>query len=555
MTMYVRKISEVIKKFINMMSKMLPCKYNENYLIAKALEELLSMYTNSDSNFRKKFYKDENALPILHYIGTLYKEKNKKTLHISSEELILTNSAIKIMYITSQCLEPIYKILYPDGLPDISLNDTIKLQKSLKKLKGILPPLTPEEVYYAFKFLDDIEIRNALSFVDGNAFNKIYKAYEANRKSVFIKEVDEVNNIKLSLYIYISLIRSNKSNSLLKQYLHTIDFNNNLKYQQIMYGFSPSLMKAYKINQDRESFAKMNVSKLIKLHNDVISDYKILINSAISNPDIPLAFREQAKDFWQKRNSVFDDIKVKKNKSKSKELYDPIVLNFIIEGILHAIHKLMQEDTSSDKDDLTKTEKEQEEQVGALESKESKNEEDEQCDINPLGISSLIRTELIGWIQLQENEGRNVPLNKIYRYVLDCLYKLLTGGVVGDISVGEKINCSKEDFLFLLGGSLEKDEETKVNETPTIIWNGEARDMVAFIYAYCGYLSNTQHNLNPSPYKNALGFMCGKTGKRYEKLSGNIRKKEKAYIQAISDWNNRIIDCCNYAKNTFYTRK
>lgn len=64
-----------------------------------------------------------------------------------------------------------------------------------------------------------------------------------------------------------------------------------------MYGFSPSLMKAYKINQDRESFAKMNVSKLIKLHNDVISDYKILINSAISNPDIPLAFREQAKDF------------------------------------------------------------------------------------------------------------------------------------------------------------------------------------------------------------------------------------------------------------------
>ena len=162
---------------------------------------------------------------------------------------------------------------------------------------------------------------------------------------------------------------------------------------------------------------------------------------------------------------------------------------------------------------------------------------------------------MIGWIQLQENEGRNVPLNKIYRYVLDCLYKLLTGGVVGAISVGEKINCSKEDFLFLLGGSLEKDEETKVNETPTIIWNGEARDMVAFIYAYCGYLSNTQHNLNPSPYKNALGFMCGKTGKRYEKLSGNIRKKEKAYIQAISDWNNRIIDCCNYAKNTFYTRK
>lgn len=133
--MYVRKISEIIKKFINMMSKVVSRKYNENYLIGKALKELLSMYTYSDSDFRKKFYKDENALPILHYIGTSYEEKNKKTLYISSEELILTNSAIKIMYITSQCLEPICKILYPDGLPDINLNDTINLQKSLKKVK------------------------------------------------------------------------------------------------------------------------------------------------------------------------------------------------------------------------------------------------------------------------------------------------------------------------------------------------------------------------------------------------------------------------------------
>ena len=220
----------------------------------------------------------------------------------------------------------------------------------------------------------------------------------------------------------ISLIRSNKSNSLLKQYLHTIDFNNNLKYQQIMYGFSPSLMKAYKINQDRESFAKMNVSKLIKLHNDVISDYKILINSAISNPDIPLAFREQAKDFWQKRNSVFDDIKVKKNKSKSKELYDPIVLNFIIEGILHAIHKLMQEDTSSDKDDSTKTEKEQEEQVGALESKKKK-EGFEQNVINTdkctLGKSKFA-WRLMG--------SCNIDIcNKTYRKFLELLFLYLSG--------------------------------------------------------------------------------------------------------------------------------
>ena len=541
MTMYVRKISEVIKKFINMMSKMLPCKYNENYLIAKALEELLSMYTNSDSNFRKKFYKDENALPILHYIGTLYKEKNKKTLHISSEELILTNSAIKIMYITSQCLEPIYKILYPDGLPDISLNDTIKLQKSLKKLKGILPPLTPEEVYYAFKFLDDIEIRNALSFVDGNAFNKIYKAYEANRKSVFIKEVDEVNNIKLSLYVYISLIRSNKSNSLLKQYLHTIDFNNNLKYQQIMYGFSPSLMKAYKINQDRESFAKMNVSKLIKLHNDVISDYKILINSAISNPDIPLAFREQAKDFWQKRNSVFDDIKVKKNKSKSKELYDPIVLNFIIEGILHAIHKLMQEDTSSYKDEF------------------------EQHVINTdkctLGISNFVR-DLI-WC------SNNDVYNKRYRKVLEYLFSILSGDdsilryadeknvEISNKSFRNKSNLiehtNKYDFIYILGGILYEGEKT--SENPILNWNYKPQyELSSFLYAfYETKVEKSQKDKRPiynilsecdlgSKQKCNCYSFNGKAIDLAEQYRGYAKVKAKM-------WAIIIYDCCTIVKN------
>ena len=541
MTMYVRKISEVIKKFINMMSKMLPCKYNENYLIAKALEELLSMYTNSDSNFRKKFYKDENALPILHYIGTLYKEKNKKTLHISSEELILTNSAIKIMYITSQCLEPIYKILYPDGLPDISLNDTIKLQKSLKKLKGILPPLTPEEVYYAFKFLDDIEIRNALSFVDGNAFNKIYKAYEANRKSVFIKEVDEVNNIKLSLYVYISLIRSNKSNSLLKQYLHTIDFNNNLKYQQIMYGFSPSLMKAYKINQDRESFAKMNVSKLIKLHNDVISDYKTLINSAISNPDIPIAFREQAKDFWQKRNSVFNDIKVKKNKSKSKELYDLIVLNFIIEGILHAIHKLMQEDTSSYKDEF------------------------EQHVINTdkctLGISNFVR-DLI-WC------SNNDIYNKRYRKVLEYLFSILSGDdsilrhadeknvEINNKSFRNKSNLiehtNKYDFIYILGGILYEGEKT--SENPILNWNYKPQyELSSFLYAFYGTKVEKSQK-DKRPIYNILSECDLGSKQKCNCYSSNgkaidlaERYRDQAKVKAEM-WASIIYDCCTIVKN------
>lgn len=539
--MYVRKISEIIKKFINMMSKVVSRKYNENYLIGKALKELLSMYTYSDSDFRKKFYKDENALPILHYIGTSYEEKNKKTLYISSEELILTNSAIKIMYITSQCLEPICKILYPDGLPDINLNDTINLQKSLKKLKGVLPPLTPEEVYYAFKFLDDVEIRNALSFVNGNAFNKIYKAYEANRKSAFIKGVDEVNNIKLSLYVYISLIRSNKTSSLLKQYLHTIDFNNNLKYQHIMYGFSPSLMKAYKINQDRDAFAKMKVSKLIKSHNDVISDYKTLINSAISNPDIPIAFREQAKDFWQKRNSVFNDIKVKKNKSKSKELYDLIVLNFIIEGILHAIHKLMQEDISSDKDEF------------------------EQHVINTdkctLGISNFVR-DLI-WC------SNNDVYNKRYRKVLEYLFSILSGDdsilryadeknvEISNKSFRNKSNLiehtNKYDFIYILGGILYEGEKT--GENPILNWNHKPQyELSSFLYAfYETKVEKSQKDKRPiynilsecdlgSKQKCNCYSSNGKAIDLAEQYRDNAKVKAKM-------WSSIIYNCCTIVKN------
>lgn len=541
MTMYVRKISEIIKKFINMMSKVVPRKYNENYLIGKALKELLSMYTYSDSDFRKKFYKDENALPILHYIGTSYEEKNKKTLYISSEELILTNSAIKIMYITSQCLEPICKILYPDGLPDINLNDTINLQKSLKKLKGVLPPLTPEEVYYAFKFLDDVEIRNALSFVNGNAFNKIYKAYEANRKSAFIKGVDGVNNIKLSLYVYISLIRSNKTSSLLKQYLHTIDFNNNLKYQHIMYGFSPSLMKAYKINQDRDAFAKMKVSKLIKSHNDVISDYKTLINSAISNPDIPIAFREQAKDFWQKRNSVFNDIKVKKNKSKSKELYDLIVLNFIIEGILHAIHKLMQEDISSDKDEF------------------------EQHVINTdkctLGISNFVR-DLI-WC------SNNDVYNKRYRKVLEYLFSILSGDdsilryadeknvEISNKSFRNKSNLiehtNKYDFIYILGGILYEGEKT--GENPILNWNHKPQyELSSFLYAF--YETKVEKSQKDKrPIYNILSECDLGSKQKCNCYSSNGKAidlaeqyRDKAKVKAEM-WASIIYDCCTIVKN------
>ena len=453
------------------------------------------MYTYSDSDFRKKYYEDEKALPIPHYIGTVYKEGTKSSKCFKNKELMFTNSCLKLIYIIFQCVEPILKILYPDGLSNIKLNitDTIKSGKLLKKLKFILPPLTPEELYYAFKYLNDIEVRKALACVGSNAFNKIYKAYESNNKSAFIKEVGEASNIKISMSVYISLI-NNKSNFLLRQYLQTIDINNSLDCQQIMYAFSPSAMKLYKLNQNKETLAKMNLYELIKLYNEATSDYKTFICTEISNPDIPLAFREQAKDFWQKRNSVFDDITVKEDKSKLKEFYGTIVLNITIEGILHAIHKLMQEDTSSDKDDLTKTEKEQEEQVGALESKKKK-DGFEQNVINTdkctLGKSDFA-WRLMG--------SCNIDIcNKTYRKFLELLFLYLSGkdSRLEEIhALNVKLNenyCNTtkyidtkiNDFIFILGGELY--EEENISDNPVLNWCYSPQyELASFLYAFYG---------------------------------------------------------------------
>lgn len=539
------QILDAIRKFIDKVLKILTNKSNESFLVRKEFKELVKMYTYSDSDFRKKYYEDENALPIPHYIGTVYKEGTKSSKCFKDKELMFTNSCLKLIYIIFQCVEPILKILYPDGLSNINITDTIKSEKLLKKLKFILPPLTPEELYYAFKYLNDIEVRKALACVGSNAFNKIYKAYESNNKSAFIKEVGEASNIKISMSVYISLI-NNKSNFLLRQYLQNIDINNSLDWQQIMYAFSPSAMKLYKLNQNKETLAKMNLYELIKLYNEATSDYKTLISTEISNPDIPLAFREQAKDFWQKRNSVFDDIKVKENKSKSKDGRDTMVLNLIIEGILHAIHKLMQE-----------------EQVGALESKEKK-DGFEQNVINTdkctLGKSDFA-WRLMG--------SCNIDIcNKTYRKFLELLFLYLSGkdSRLEEIhALNVKLNenyCNTtkyidtkiNDFIFILGGELY--EEENISDNPVLNWCYSPQyELVSFLYAFYGteyQKSNTKVSreekklvinaprLKSNGKNNCYSFM----GKHID-LAINYRENAKARVE---HWVKIIEDCCTIAR-------
>lgn len=474
------------------------------------------------------------------------------------QEMLYTSSyTLRAAFAEMYCYNPINAIA---NTPPISPKRFEHMCKLFSK--DVVPFLSYEEFYYALGLLDDMDVRRVFSRSKTNNNSVIYNAFIAKNKAVFMETVKSLETTRFYPALYAALFYSKDFIPLLKTYFDKLAENesNKYEYMSILYTIAPSstgyLPYYYRYKQEKEKNLDDFLVDTRSIAEDYLGQLHYGILSIMEDEGIDTYLKSEMQNLYNERKFVFDAISPKEigvSFDDSPEIERCIAA--VSKGILYCIQEKLKIEIEKEREEREREEKEREEQLVALESKESKNEEDEQCDINPLGISSLIRTELIGWIQLQENEGRNVPLNKIYRYVLDCLYKLLTGGVVGAISVGEKINCSKEDFLFLLGGSLEKDEESKVNETPTIIWNGEARDMVAFIYAYCGYLSNTQYNLNPSPYKNALGFMCGKTGKRYEKLSGNIRKKEKAYIQAISDWNNRIIDCCNYAKNTFYTRK
>lgn len=296
---------------------------------------------------------------------------------------------------------------------------------------------------------------------------------------------------------------------------------------------------------------------MISLSNKILADYKTYILARLSDASITAFVRKKADGIWQKRNFIFRGIEAKANDAIDEDCQESkILFMFMIEGVLDVVRKKMEaanEDTAEDaindiQENTTGGEPEDKTPNNNNPVQEKKKSND--LKIEPLGRSSLIKEELEGFVLKSEKEGNSVLFNDIYRWTLDCLFKYLMGELPYKSNIiNKQIDGSREDFIFILGGTLDDAEKTKISEVPTIRWNGAAYDMVAFIYAFCGYLSNTDKHLDPNPYNKSRAFLC--MNKRYKKISDQIREGNKTHMQRVRHWDNVIRNCCKYAKVTF----
>ena len=547
--------------------------------IEKLMNELFAIYDKCDVDFRKKYFQDEKPLPVCKEINE-YKNsgkettslcysgdgvqfmsvaEGKKSISFKSSIIQFVNVLIKIEYTIFQCQKPICDVLYHNS-PALMLLDYVNSDQELDCLKGVLPPLTSEELYYALDFLNDSDVRRALSFASGSAFHKIYAAYVSKDKHTFIIEVNATTNIKPSMIIYSLLLNSSRMQPYLEKFFQ--DNKEDPALLSIFYCFSPSVTDFYNlINQIRQEHnLEDKIPEVVSLSNKILADYKTYILARLSDASITAFVRKKADDIWQKRNFIFSGIEAKTNDIIDEDCQESKMLfMFMIEGVLDVVRKKMEaanenttEDAINDIQENT-TGGEPEDKTSSKNEQPKEGSESDELKIEPLGRGSLIHKVLAGFVLVCKKEGKSVSFDGLYRWTLDCLFKCLTCElIIKEISIiNKQIDCSREDFIFILGGTLDDAEKTKISEVPTIRWKGAAYDMVAFIYAFCGYSSNTDKHLDPDPCNKSMAFWCMYTKKRYNKLSDQIRENNGTHMQRVRHWDKVIRDCCQYAKDTF----
>lgn len=505
------------------------------------MHDVIMIFDNSDYAFNEDLNKN--------FFVNVYR---KLCSHeIKSEEsfgwLCTLCVSIKFDFAMFKCFIPIVKIVNYNAFVN-KIYSRAEIANEFEYAKDLIPPLTAEEFYYALGLLDDFTIRNVLMYVGENRFYKLYDSYKKKDKTEFIDRMSNINIMK-SLIIYVDLYFCKKMQQIFYEYNFSKDdedtiLDDEIEADAIFNAFLPSVSELFKIINS-EDVGHFDIQNMVNKSNDALSEIKTLCEYMMSiSQNLPQYLAKDANEFWQKNKFVFKDVP-----TQEKCFDNTLLIRLLIRFYVRLVYKYIQNEIN--KDNALQEENAQQ-NVEKENDDLSKNDISLQAEriIEPLGKSSLIGNELTGW--LQEEENKDVPFGEIYRWILECLYDCLSGKkFITPLVINKSISGHFEDFVFILGGIMTDEEKSKISEEPTIEWNGPAYDMVAFIYAFCGYLSNIDKHLAPNPCNKSMAFLCMKTKKRYDKLSDQIRENNKTHMQRVRYWDNVIRACCKYAKDTF----
>lgn len=505
------------------------------------MHDVIMIFDNSDYAFNEDLNKN--------FFVNVYR---KLCSHeIKSEEsfgwLCTLCVSIKFDFAMFKCFIPIVKIVNYNAFVN-KIYSRAEIANEFEYAKDLIPPLTAEEFYYALGLLDDFTIRNVLMYVGENRFYKLYDSYKKKDKTEFIDRMSNINIMK-SLIIYVDLYFCKKMQQIFYEYNFSKDdedaiLDDEIEADAIFNAFLPSVSELFKIINS-EDVGHFDIQNMVNKSNDALSEIKTLCEYMMSiSQNLPQYLAKDANEFWQKNKFVFKDVP-----TQEKCFDNTLLIRLLIRFYVRLVYKYIQNEIN--KDNALQEENAQQ-NVEKENDDLSKNDISLQAEriIEPLGKSSLIGNELTGW--LQEEENKDVPFGEIYRWILECLYDCLSGKkFITPLVINKSISGHFEDFVFILGGIMTDEEKSKISEEPTIEWNGPAYDMVAFIYAFCGYLSNIDKHLEPDPCNKSMAFLCMKTKKRYDKLSDQIRENNKTHMQRVRYWDNVIRACCKYAKDTF----
>lgn len=504
----------------------------------------------------------QNCVKILDILGDEFNEESIKRIQGSKKDesfrgfssiianfkfdtekdcinVLVTESNIRACSIY-YCFEKIQSICnqppcnkIPFQFTNWDLVDKTEIEKDV-----IDPILTNEELYYAFDFISDVEVREILSSRAKRDFEILYMLYKSKDYENFMRKAQSLEIKLISSHLSDYLFSSqNFCTSYFQQVFKNIPLElkaifNYMIFPPKLENLSSEVIKDYYRNSDFDG--------LIRFHLNGMSFYKTFIIKMIQFPDLPSFIVHEINMFWDKCKSLYDDVptyELRYNKADIKLLFETIIecqlksISMYIEGKKETIEKSeesLELDVKSESGILSDVKK----------NNDSKTKTSNFNKIK-LGKSRLIKEECMYVHKDEQNDVYFRSLIILYNYLSGCLE---TQNNLLSKSCMQYIECGKNDFIYLLGGLLHDGE--CISDSPVINWKGEKKnEMQAFFYALYGSKEGDFRDLDPDPKKGEKKS-CYLFNNKIIKLSENANNLEPL----VNKWKKRIIECVKLAK-------